>query len=156
MEAIISNLVKRFETGSLSRRELIQGLTMLAAGAGAASAAVPQQESLFTSVKIDHISRQVTDLPKTIAFYRDIFGLKILNEDKPNEIVRMGATKVIVSLHHKPPVDIVDHFAIGIEKFNKEAVTQALKQRSLNPQENLDYGFYVRDPEGFPVQIVAG
>ena len=31
MEAIVSNLVERFEKGTLTRRELIQGLTMLVA-----------------------------------------------------------------------------------------------------------------------------
>ena len=153
MEAIVSNLVERFEKGALTRRELIQGLTMLvAAGSGASAAAF--QESAFKAAKIDHISIQVTNLPKSIAFYRDVFGLSIVSEDKPNEIVRMGTTKPIVSLHHKNPTGIVDHFAIGIEKFNKEAVTQELKRRGLTPEENIDAGFHVKDPEGMRVQIV--
>jgi hypothetical protein len=88
---------------------------------------------------------------------RPTFGLKILNEDKANEIVRMGmTTRALVSLHHKKPTGIVDHFAIGIEGFNRETVTRDLKQRGLNPQENLDWGFHVIDPEGIPVQIVGG
>ena len=153
MEAIVTNLVERFEKGTLTRRELIQGLTMLvAAGSGASAAAF--QESAFKAAKIDHISIQVTNLPKSIAFYRDVFGLSIVSEDKPNEIVRMGTTKTIVSLHHKNPTGIVDHFAIGIEKFNKEAVTRELKRRGLTPEENIDAGFHVKDPEGMRVQIV--
>ena len=152
MEGIISNLVNHFEKGGLSRRELIQGLVALTAAGSAAAA--PLQETPFKSTRIDHISIQVTDLPKSIAFYQKIFGLQILGEDKPNEIVRMGTTKVIVSLHHKAPMGIMDHYAIAIEGFNKDAVTQALKQQGLTAEENLDYGFYVRDPEGIPVQIV--
>jgi len=155
METVISNLVKQFEKGVLSRRELIQGLTALAAGAGTASAAA-MQETPFKSTRIDHISIQVTDLPRSIAFYQKIFGLTILNEDKANEIVRMGmpGQRTIVSLHHKAPYNIVDHYAIGIEGFDREGVTRALKQHGLTAEENLDYGFYVRDPEGIPVQIV--
>jgi catechol 2,3-dioxygenase-like lactoylglutathione lyase family enzyme len=152
MEGIISNLVNQFEKGGLSRRELIQGLVALTAAGSAAAA--PLQETPFKSTRIDHISIQVTDLPKSIAFYQKIFGLQILGEDKPNEIVRMGTTKVIVSLHHKAPMGIMDHYAIAIEGFNKDAVTQSLKQQGLTAEENLDYGFYVRDPEGIPVQIV--
>ena len=38
MESIISNLLSRFEKGSLSRRELVRGLAMLAASGTAASA----------------------------------------------------------------------------------------------------------------------
>ena len=153
MEAIVSNLVERFEKGALTRRELIQGLTMLLAARSGASAA-PLQESAFKATKVDHISIQVTNLQKSIAFYRDIFGLSIVSEDKPNEIVRMGTTKTIVSLHHKNPTGLVDHFALGIEKFNKEAVTQELKRRGLTPEENIDAGFHIKDPEGMRVQIV--
>jgi catechol 2,3-dioxygenase-like lactoylglutathione lyase family enzyme len=154
MESIISNLVKQFENGSLSRRQLIQGLTLLAAGGQAAAAAEPMQETPFKSTRIDHISIQVSDLPRSIEFYQKIFGLSVINEDKPNEIVRMGTTSIIVSLHRKDPTKIVDHFAIAIEGFNRDAVTKALKAHGLTAQENLDYGFYVRDPEGIPVQIV--
>jgi catechol 2,3-dioxygenase-like lactoylglutathione lyase family enzyme len=153
MESAISILLKRFEDGRLSRRELIQNLLVLTAAGGAASAA-PLQQTPFKSSRIDHISIQVTDLPRSIAFYQKIFGLSILNEDKANEIVRMGTTRTIVSLHHKPPTGIVDHFAIAIDGFNRDQVTQVLKEQGLTAEENLDYGFYVRDPEGVPVQIV--
>ena len=152
METMISGLVKRFEEGRISRRELIQSLAMLTVAGGTASAA--RQETPFKSSRIDHISVQVTDLPRSIAFYQKVFGLSILGEDKPNEIVRMGTTRVIVSLHHKPPTGIVDHFAIAIDGFDRDAVTRALRQQGLTAEENLDYGFYVRDPEGIPVQIV--
>jgi catechol 2,3-dioxygenase-like lactoylglutathione lyase family enzyme len=152
METIISSLVDRFEKGKVSRRELIQALAALTATAGTVSA-VPQ-ETPFKSTRIDHISVQVTDLPRSVAFYQKVFGLSILGEDKPNEIVRMGTTKVIVSLHHKAPTGIVDHFAIAIDAFDQDAVTRALKQQGLTAEQNLDYGFYVRDPEGIPVQIV--
>ena len=154
MEAIISNLVKRFETGTLTRRELIHGLTMLAGAAGVASGAV--QDSSLKGTKIDHISIQVTDLPRATAFYQNVFGLSVVSEDKPNEIVRLGMGRAIVSLHHKSPTGLVDHYAIGVERFDREAVTRILKQHGLTPEENLDAGFHVKDPEGIRVQIVGG
>ena len=154
MEAIISNLLKGYERGALTRRQLIQGLAMLGAAGGAASAAGFQDAGL-KSAKIDHISIQVTDLPRSIAFYQNVFGLSVLNEDKPNEIVRLGVTKVLVSLHHKNPTGLVDHFAIGVEKFDRESVTQILRRRGLTPEDNLDAGFHVKDPEGIRVQIVS-
>jgi len=99
MEAIISSLVSRFEKGALTRRELVQGLTTLAAVSGTASAQVPSpkaQDAAIKGTKIDHVSIQVSDLPRSIAFYQKMFGLTILSEDKPNEIVRLGAGKVLV------------------------------------------------------------
>ena len=153
MHAVIDELVTRFEQGALSRRDLLQGLTVLAAASGAAPAAA--QTTPFRATRIDHISVQVTDMARSVAFYEKIFGLKILSEDKDNEIVRMGVTKIIVSLHRKPPVGIVDHFAIAIDDFDREAVTAELAKHGLTAEQNLDYGFFVRDPEGIPVQIVG-
>jgi catechol 2,3-dioxygenase-like lactoylglutathione lyase family enzyme len=153
MEGVISNLLKQFEKGALSRRELVQSLLALTAVGHAASAGGLQQTP-FKSTRIDHISIQVDDLPRSIAFYQRVFGLSVLNEDKANEIVRMGTTRVIVSLHHKQPTRIVDHYAIAVDGFDRESATVALKQQGLTPEENLDYGFHVRDPGGIPVQIV--
>jgi len=152
MEALISDLVSRFEKGALSRRGLIQGLAMLAAAGGAAPLA--QSQEGLKGVKIDHISIQVTDLPRAVAFYEKVFGLSVLGEDKPNEISRLGAGKIIVSLHHKSPTGIVDHFAIGVENFNKARVTEQLKAMGITAEENLDAGFHIKDPEGMNVQIM--
>ncbi|HEX5228103.1 MAG TPA: VOC family protein [Bryobacteraceae bacterium] len=156
MEALISDLVTRFEKGALSRRGLIQGLAMLAAAGGASSLAPAQESAGLTGVNIDHISIQVTDLPRAVAFYEKVFGLKVLGEDKPNEISRLGGAnkKIIVSLHHKAPTGIVDHFAIGVENFNREQVTEKLKALGITPSENLDAGFHIQDPEGMNVQIM--
>ena len=152
MEAMISSLVSRFERGTLTRRELVQGLTTLAAASGAAA---QTSDAAIKGAKIDHVSIQVSDLPRSIAFYQKMFGLTILSEDKPNEIVRLGAGKVLVSLHHKSPTGLVDHFAIGVEKFDRDTMTRELKARGASPEDNLDAGFHIVDPAGISVQIVG-
>ena len=152
MDKLITDLVECFDRGTLSRRHLIQGLTALAAAGSALPAAA--QQTPFKSSRIDHISVQTTNLARSVEFYTKVFGLKVLNEDKANKIARMGVTKIIVSLHEKTPVGIVDHFAIAIDDFDKDKVTAELAKLGLKAEENLDYGFFVRDPEGVPVQIV--
>lgn len=153
MQKIINDIVERFEAGALSRRGLVQGLALLAA-AGAAPAA-RAQDTPFAARGIDHISIQVTDLARSIAFYENVFGLSVLDRDDENGIVRMGVTRIIVSLHAKAPTGIVDHFAISIDGFDRDAVSAALARHDLVASTNLDYGFHVRDPEGIPVQIVG-
>ena len=152
MEAIISNLVKSFERGALTRRELIQGLAMLTAASGTAAAGL--QDAGFKGAKIDHVSIQVTNLQRSIDFYQKLFGFSVVSQDKENEIVRLGINKTLVSLHHKNPTGVVDHFAVGVDHFDKESVTRDLKLRGLTAQENIDAGFHVKDPEGLNVQIV--
>ena len=48
-----------------------------------------------------------------------------------------------------------DHFAIGVESFNRDAVTANLKEMGLTPRENLEFGFHVKDPDGANVQITG-
>ncbi len=156
MEVIISELLSRFEKGALTRRGLIQRLSMLAAAGGTAQAQAPAGQGALKAAKIDHMSIQVSDLPRSIAFYQKIFGLTTVSEDKPNEIVRLGVNnKALVSLHHKSPTAVVDHHAIGVENFNRDAVTRQLKALGVTPEDNLDAGFHIVDPEGISVQIVG-
>ncbi len=152
MEAKISKLVSRFERGTLTRRELIQGLAMLTA-AGAASRAQAQNAGIQVA-SIDHVSIQVSDLPRSIEFYQRMFEMPITSENRPEQIVRLGTGRTMVSLHHKAPTGLVDHFAIGIENFDEDRVAGILRARGANPQRNIDAGFHITDPEGILVQVV--
>ncbi len=152
MDQLITDLVDRFDRGTLSRRHLVLGLTTLAAAGGALPAAA--QQAPFKSTRLDHLSVQTANLARSIEFYSKVFGLRILSEDKANKIARMGVTKVIVSLHEKAPVGMVDHFAIAIDDFDREKVTAELAKLGLKTEDHPDAGFCVRDPDGVPVQIV--
>ena len=151
MEQLVSNLLQKFERGALSRRELVQGLTLLAAGAAGVNALA--QNPGFQGGSISHVSLSVSDLDRSVEFYRKTFGLVVLSEDKKLEIKRLGKTRTLVSLRRATPVGVVDHFAIGVDGFNKEAVTKDLAARGVTPTQNVDAGFHVNDPDGFPVQI---
>ena len=60
----------------------------------------------------------------------------------------------MVSLRQQNPPGLIDHFAIRVEQFNRDAVTQVLKQHGLVPDQNIEFGFHVKDPDGAVVQIV--
>jgi len=154
MQVLISKLLDRFERGKLTRRELAEGLAMLTAAYSTATVA-QSQDAAIKVAKIDHVSIQVSDLPRSVAFYQKMFGLTVNSEDKPNEIVRRGMSKTLVSLHHKSPTGMMDHFAIAVEKFDKDSMTRELKARGASPEENLDAGFHIKDPEGISVQVVG-
>lgn len=152
MQPVISDLVSRYERGGLSRRELIQGLALLVA-ASAAPAATEAQQPL-PAAGIDHVSVRVKDMDRSVAFYQSLFGLKPLSEDKPHRIVRLGTERVIVSLRQDTPHGQIDHFGVAVPGFDKARVTPLLEAKGLTPQEDWEYGFYVRDPDGVPVQMV--
>ena len=151
METLIAELVRRFERGALTRRQLIQGLSSLLIASPVAAQA---PTAALKGRRIDHISVLVTDMARSSAFYQSVFGLAPVSEDKDHKILRLGGPRTIVSLRQEPPAGTVDHFAIAVEGFNRATVTEALKPRGLTPQENIEYGLYINDPDVVHVQIV--
>ena len=158
MDAIISDLVTRFERGGLTRRQLIQGLSALVAAGTTASPAVAQAPQL-KAMNINHTSVLVTDLQRSADFYGRVFGLMPVSEDKANKILRLGASgtgvlSTLVSLRQQNPPGLIDHFAIGVQGFNQNTATDVLKQHGLTPANNIEFGFHVKDPDGAVVQLM--
>ena len=149
MESIISDLVARFEKGQLSRRHFVGTLAALAAS-GTATA---QAELDFKTAIIDHVSIQVANMQRSAEFYQKMFGFKVISEDKPLGILRLGTTKTLVSLNTQRPAGIVDHFAIGVPGFTKEAAARYAMQHGTTPLDDPYAGLHVKDPDGINVQI---
>jgi catechol 2,3-dioxygenase-like lactoylglutathione lyase family enzyme len=148
MKDTISRLLKTYENGKLSRRDLVQGLALLAASSGAASAAGFQGNS------INHVSLYVNNLQRSTDFYQRVFGCTVNKRDGNNQL--MFGKSFLVLRPDKPPGK-VDHIAIGVDNFKKDSVTADLKARGVTPidQQGGGFGFHVVDPDGFPVQISA-
>lgn len=153
MKPIISDLVTRFESGRLSRRDLIQGLTMLVATASA-TAADSAPEATLNCTGVDHVSVRVKDLKKSAEFYQSLFGLEPRGEDKEHRILRLGKKRVIVSLRQDEPFGQIDHFGLSIEGFSKDAAKKLLEARGHETKEDWEYGFYTHDPDGAVVQML--
>ena len=155
METLIAELVHRFERRALTRRELIQGLSaLIAVSASPAAAQTATQAASLKGTGVDHVSVLVSDMSRSAAFYQSVFGLAPVSEDKEHRILRLGGKRTVVSLRQEAPAGTVDHFAIAVDGFNRATVTETLKPHGLTPQENIEYGFYINDPDGVHVQIV--
>jgi catechol 2,3-dioxygenase-like lactoylglutathione lyase family enzyme len=152
MESIISNLVSRFEKGSLSRRDLVQGLALLAASGTAASA---QEGISFKTADIDHVSVQVGNMQRSIDFYQKMFGFTVVSraEEQGARIVRLGNARMLVSLNEGGFPGRVDHFAIGIPRFTRESITSYLTQHGATPLQGDFAGLHIKDPDGVNVQL---
>ena len=150
METIISKLLSGYEKGSLSRRELVAGLALLAAGGTAAAA---QDEIEFKDANIDHVSIHVADLQRSIEFYQKMFGFSVVSRADP-DIVRLGNGRILVSINRGAgPARTIDHFAIGIPRFNADLGQRYFAQRGATPLQGDYAGFHIKDPDGINVQI---
>ena len=96
MESVIAGLLQDFENGKMTRRQLIQSLALAAvaaapAGSAAAQAAKastippPHDPAPWKTVWLDHISYAVSDYRRSTAFYRDLMGWEIKNDNGSNQ-----------------------------------------------------------------------
>jgi catechol 2,3-dioxygenase-like lactoylglutathione lyase family enzyme len=94
MESVINGLLKQFEDGKMTRRQLIQSLALAAVAAAPAGTAAAQTAATipaatspapWKTVWLDHISYAVSDYRRSTAFYRDLMGWTIKNDNGTNQ-----------------------------------------------------------------------
>jgi catechol 2,3-dioxygenase-like lactoylglutathione lyase family enzyme len=95
------------------------------------------------------------DLKRSSEFYQKMFGFREVSGEPARNILRLGNTGTLVSLNLEKPAATVDHFAIGIPRYNKDAAVRYFTERGVKPLEGNFAGFHVLDPDGIRVQISA-
>jgi len=172
MESVVAALLRDFESGQLSRRQLVQTLALMAVGSPVASAIAQSAAASpakpagtpWKTVWLDHISFQVSDYKKSVDFYTDLMGWKVLNDTGAQAAIDIngiggiiirnrrrpadagagtrpdsasGAGSVAVAQPSRPPVTaVVDHISWGIEPWDTETVRGELLKRGLTPRED--------------------
>src|SRR3989442_3745701 len=117
MEGIIAGLLRDFEDGKMTRRQLIQSLAVAAAAVVPGAAAVAQtaaqnktpipqafEPAPWKTVWLDHISYAVSDYRRSTAFYRDLMGWEIRNDNGTSQCtLKIGDIGGIIPPHTGDP-----------------------------------------------------
>jgi catechol 2,3-dioxygenase-like lactoylglutathione lyase family enzyme len=155
MERIIAKMLHEFESGKLSRRQLIQNLALVAAGSAAGAGAVQAAEGkVLTATNINHVSYQVTDYARTRDFYAGLFGMKVSEDD--GKQCRLSFGNNILVVRNRTPAPKVDHIAYTLANWDqeKESVEAELKRHGLKiVQGDVKTSLHVLDPDGLGVQM---
>jgi len=89
METVIARLLSDFETGKLTRRQLVKSLALVAMGIPVASAvaesvvttpAITPIAAPWKTVWLDHISFQCADYKRSVDFYTSLMGWQVLHD----------------------------------------------------------------------------
>ena len=151
MEYIIDQLLRDFERGRMSRRQLVQSLALAASAGGAAAAS---ETKGFKAVTVNHISYQVADYAKTRDFYADLLGMTVLHDTGKQANLAFGDSFLLPrNARNGGATPRVDHIAYTIDNWDKNAVEAELKRRGLDPRPDTENSFHVKDPDGFDLQI---
>ena len=157
MEHIISKLLREYEHGHVSRRQLIRTLALAATASSTVGTA---DAAPANAVSINHVSMQVADYTKTRDFYAGLLGMKVSDDDGKTQCRLTFGDNILIprNASSRPGGKTgVDHIAYTLanwdtDKSVKPAVEAELKRRGLNIRVT-EGSFHVQDPDGFEVQM---
>jgi len=160
VEQIIANLLQDFERGKMSRRQLIQTLSITAAAVTVpALPALAAEPRKLTAIGINHYAYRTADYARTRDFYSDLLGMKVSNDDGTQCTLSFGST-VLKARNVRQPGDkpFVDHICYTLENWDEDAVEAELKRRGLEPRTDMGGGsksFHISDPDGYDVEVTS-
>jgi len=167
MEALVDKIVGDFESGRITRRQLIQTLALCATAPAAAAAQVPAAGSAasgpapWKTVWLDHISYAVSDYKKSTEFYKNLMGWTVENDNgknqatlrignfggiiirnsrRPDEGVSAAAAPATAQASQppRPPLTgVINHVSYGIDPWDTEKVKIELERRGLQPRPDM-------------------
>lgn len=159
MEHVVAKLLHDFENGKMTRRQLIQSLTLAASAVAAAGAALPPASgsAVIKATYLNHIGYQVPDFNKSSDWYAELFGMKVLPGDGKKASLAVGESQLIFHPRKTPTTPTVDHVCLTIADWdaNKDvrgAVEEEIKRRGFK-YRTTEHSFHFSDLDGFEVQV---
>jgi catechol 2,3-dioxygenase-like lactoylglutathione lyase family enzyme len=159
MENVIAKLLQDFEQGQMSRRQLIQSLSLAAAAASVPTTVIgaqaPQPTGKLEAGYVNHISYSVNDYAKCRDFYVDLLGMKVTQDDGEQCRLVFGNNILIPRNRAKGAPAKVDHIAYTVINWDteKDAFEAQLKRKGIQYTGSAKTSFQVKDPEGMGVQF---
>jgi catechol 2,3-dioxygenase-like lactoylglutathione lyase family enzyme len=151
MIAQLDGLLTRYETGQISRRELLGGLTAIAMAPVSAAA----QPAIGTAESINHVTVFVQDVQKSVEFYQGLFGMPVLTRQDAGVNLQAGS-----SFFGIYPAQIgaagINHVCFGLRNFDADAVLAKLTDAGISGNIRLrgdTKELYFTDADNVRVQL---
>lgn len=164
MHSAIDVLLRRFETGHLSRRDVVTSLGALFAATGQASA---QQAAPVAVRSLNHVSISVTDIKRSVDFYQSLFGMTVKSQQGVGSNAIASGDGTVVNLAPGPgpeflgiyqgkPAGDIGHFCLGVQNFEPERVLKTLQDRGVKATmrtRGQSKEIFLTDPDNISVQL---
>lgn len=180
MEAFAAVKLQEFEQGKISRRGLIEALTLAATTVAATGASAAGKKGVKVS-NVNHISYTNPDYRKAADWYSMVFNLPQVNDDghnvnlpfgrtgeKPPGITRndIGPTFLVsrtrdlngtigtTGIQRPKATCVIDHIGYTVADFDRERAKVELKLLGVqNVRDGGKFSLHMTDPFGYDVQI---
>lgn len=147
----IDTLVTAFESGRLSRRQLVQGLAALVASAGRPTDAAAQTPPI-PALSLNHVSLAVGDPEASKQFFQRTFGMPVVSTQGTGINLALGTS--FLGLYKMPNPGRVDHVCFGVDHYDVQAMAAKLEAQGIKATIRKDKPeVYFTDPDGIRFQL---
>lgn len=169
MSDVIEGLVRRFESGGMTRRELVMALSavVMARSAPAAAPAAQANAEPIRVTTLNHVTLTVADVQRSVEFYQRVLGLPLVTTQGTERDWSAAAVPVLgigdgpqFIAFGQGSTPSINHYCLGMEGFDAAEVVDRLAAHGITarvrmradsdpPAEELMFN----DPDGIAVQI---
>src|SRR5215470_6599821 len=134
MKERLDSVLNQYETGRITRRDLIASVALLVAS----SARAVGSDSLYRASELNHVTIRVSDLNRSKEFYQHLLRLSVMKENA--ELCYLRSDKGFLCLWQtdKTTTPGFDHFCFGIPEFNRATEMAKLASREFILRHDAD------------------
>jgi catechol 2,3-dioxygenase-like lactoylglutathione lyase family enzyme len=154
----LDSLLQQYETGTLSRRDLLSALALLVAAPAVSTASTQAAARPLGAVKsMNHVSIFVPNVQKSVEFYQGLFGMPLLTRQDPG--INLSAGSGFLGIYPNQAGATggsINHLCFGMDNFDADAVLRQLTDRGIKANIRLrgdTKELYFTDPDGIRVQL---
>jgi catechol 2,3-dioxygenase-like lactoylglutathione lyase family enzyme len=155
MNAHIDELLGRYESGRLTRRQLLAALSAMTLAAPTAAQLAKPPIPVRT---LNHATLFVSNVQRSVDFYQGLFGMPVLSKQDNGLNLQTRPDSGFVGIYAGPAgaAGAINHFCMGVERFDADATLKLLTDRGLKARIRMRGDvkeLYLTDPDGVSVQL---
>ncbi|MEX2582296.1 MAG: VOC family protein [Gemmatimonadota bacterium] len=155
MHEIIERLLGRYEKGTISRRDLVLGLSTLFLGGGRLSAQSARRQIPLTG--LNHVSIFVEDRDRSVEFYQRLFDMPVMSVQENGTNLAAGSGNQFLGIYEVPSAaPRIDHVCFTTPNFDADAIMATLNDNDVEGRVRMrgeTAELYFVDPDGISIQI---
>jgi catechol 2,3-dioxygenase-like lactoylglutathione lyase family enzyme len=147
----IDDIVNQYDRGLLTRRQLVQGLLLVAAPSVLQA---PRTGPALRARSLDHVAIDVSDMARSRDFYEKLFGNVMPSRPDGTQLQLPLGMRSHLNLNADGGKVGLDHFAVAVEGFTVEGAMANVKRAlPATKIETAADSISLIDPDGVRIQI---
>jgi len=158
MNHTLDHIMDEYDTGRMTRRQLLARLATLLALAGGATRGAGAEPtaagggSTFEATEINHIALRVTDVGRSRDFYVQHLGMKVTRDSAGSAFLTCGKNFTALFRGAEPGLD---HYCYSVKDYDVDAAERKLRAAGIADIRRTSGRIYFSDPDGITVQLAA-